>query len=184
MAPSTPSSSRISTAIARNLVACSRPWWAQKSRSAPPGRIARTAARAPQRSQRSAGETGGAAVVVVITSYPTPVRPVRFRTSPGVSPNTRPRENEPMSSQTVAPSRAENAPARADIPGRTLRGDRWWLQPLIIFLGFSAFIVYATYGAFDHHFVQSTHTRIFYADPYLSPFYSPCFSYGCPSDVA
>src|SRR3954451_9474377 len=84
MAPSTPSSSRISTAIARSLVACSRPWWAQKSRSAPPGRIARTEARAPHRSQRSAGETGGAAVVVVITSYPTPNTVGHFPLDPGV----------------------------------------------------------------------------------------------------
>src|SRR3954469_26054466 len=93
MAPRTPSSSRISTAIARSLVACSRPWWAQKSRSEPPGRTARTAARAPHRSQRSAGETGGAAVVVVITSYPTPDQVYPFRTCPGVSVSTRCREN-------------------------------------------------------------------------------------------
>src|SRR3954447_18911200 len=84
MAPSTPSSSRISTAISRSLVACSRPWWAQKSRSAPPGRIARTEARAPHRSQRSAGETGGAAAVVVITSYPTPNTVRHFPIGPGV----------------------------------------------------------------------------------------------------
>jgi len=76
------------------------------------------------------------------------------------------------------------AQPRAAIEARTLRQDRWWLQPLVIFIGFSAFVVYATYGAFDHHFVQSTHTRIFYADPYLSPFYSPCFAHGCPSNVS
>src|SRR5947209_978484 len=43
-APRTPSSSRISTAIARSLVAGSRPWWAQKSRSAPPGPLVAPAA--------------------------------------------------------------------------------------------------------------------------------------------
>src|SRR4051794_6836554 len=80
-------------ATARRRWACSRPWWAQKSRSEPPGSTARTAARAPHRSQRSAGETGGAAVVVVITSYPTPDQVYPFRTCPGVSVNTRCREN-------------------------------------------------------------------------------------------
>src|SRR3954469_2146905 len=80
-------------ATARRRWACSRPWWAQKSRSEPPGSTARTAARAPQRSQRSAGETGGAAGVVVITSYPTPDQVYPFRTCPGVSVNTRCQEN-------------------------------------------------------------------------------------------
>ena len=49
--------------------------------------------------------------------------------------------------------------------GETQRQDAWWLQPLAIFLGLSAFIVYATWAAF-----QGEHYR---AGPYLSPFYSP-----------
>src|SRR4051794_19155427 len=73
---------------------------------------------------------------------------------------------------------------RADIDERTLRRDRWWVQPLIIALGVTAFIVYFTWAAFDPHGVASTGKRIFYADPYLSPFYSPCFTNGCPTDVA
>jgi hypothetical protein len=73
---------------------------------------------------------------------------------------------------------------RADIEARTLRQDRWWLQPLIIAIGFTAFIVYSTWAAFDHHLVQSTGNRIFYSDPYLSPFYSPCLTNVCPDDVA
>ncbi len=49
--------------------------------------------------------------------------------------------------------------------GQTERRDIWWIQPLAIFLGFSAFILYSTWAAFqgdNYHF-----------GPYLSPFYSP-----------
>ncbi len=56
------------------------------------------------------------------------------------------------------------------VPGRrkfggTGRKDTWWLQPLVVFVGLSAFVVYATWAAF-----QGKH---YYAAPYLSPFYSP-----------
>ena len=84
----------------------------------------------------------------------------------------------------MSPRTDGEARPRADIKARTLRQDRWWLQPLIIAVGFSAFVVYSTWAAFDHHLVHSTGNRIFYADPYLSPFYSPCFTKGCPPDVA
>jgi hypothetical protein len=49
--------------------------------------------------------------------------------------------------------------------GATTRRDAWWLQPLLVFLVLSAFIVYSTWAAF-----QGTH---FEYGPYLSPFYSP-----------
>lgn len=49
--------------------------------------------------------------------------------------------------------------------GRTMRKDGWWVAPLLTFLGFSAFIVYSTWAAF-----QGEHYRF---GPYLSPFYSP-----------
>src|SRR5678815_1543704 len=47
----------------------------------------------------------------------------------------------------------------------TMRRDAWWVQPLVVFLGLSTFIVYATWAAF-----QGAHYR---SGPYLSPFYSP-----------
>lgn len=48
---------------------------------------------------------------------------------------------------------------------KTTRRDTWWLQPLVAFLGLSAFIIYATWAAFrGKHYT---------AGPYLSPFYSP-----------
>ena len=49
--------------------------------------------------------------------------------------------------------------------GETTRRDFWWVQPFAVFLGFSAFIVYATWAAF-----QGNHYEF---GPYLSPFYSP-----------
>ena len=49
--------------------------------------------------------------------------------------------------------------------GQTTRRDRWWVQPLLIFLGFSTFIVYSTWAAF-----QGEHYRF---GASLSPFYSP-----------
>jgi hypothetical protein len=52
--------------------------------------------------------------------------------------------------------------------GETSRPDKWWLQPLVVFLGLSAFIVYSTWAAF-----QGEHYTF---GPYLSPFYSPEFA--------
>lgn len=49
--------------------------------------------------------------------------------------------------------------------GETARKDTWWLQPLLVLLGLSAFIVYSTWAAFQ---------GVNYAyGPYLSPMYSP-----------
>jgi hypothetical protein len=53
--------------------------------------------------------------------------------------------------------------------GQTTRRDAWWLPPLLTFLGFSAFIVYSTWAAFQgkhYHFDLG-------GANYLSPFYSP-----------
>jgi hypothetical protein len=49
--------------------------------------------------------------------------------------------------------------------GATSRRDRWWVKPLCVFLGLSAFIVYSTWAAFQ----AANYTF----GPYLSPFYSP-----------
>ena len=49
--------------------------------------------------------------------------------------------------------------------GVTQRSDGWWVQPLAVFLGLSAFIVYTTWAAF-----QGEH---YHWGPYLSPLYSP-----------
>ena len=49
--------------------------------------------------------------------------------------------------------------------GETMRTDAWWFEPLVVFIGLSAFIVYSTWAAF-----QNAHYTF---GPYLSPFYSP-----------
>lgn len=49
--------------------------------------------------------------------------------------------------------------------GQTMRPDAWWVQPMLVFAGLSAFIVYSTWAAFQG-------TNYSYG-PYLSPFYSP-----------
>ena len=33
--------------------------------------------------------------------------------------------------------------------GQTSRRDTWWVQPLLTFLGLSAFVVYSTWAAFQ-----------------------------------
>jgi hypothetical protein len=64
-----------------------------------------------------------------------------------------------------------HTPGRAPITTRTLRIDRWWAYPASTFTVLLAFIVYSTYAALAN--------RDYYADPYLSPFYSPCLSWHC-----
>src|SRR5579859_1248867 len=49
--------------------------------------------------------------------------------------------------------------------GETTRPDRWWIQPVMVFLGLMAFVLYANWAAF-----QGQH---YHHDSYLSPFYSP-----------
>ena len=51
--------------------------------------------------------------------------------------------------------------------GETMRQDVWWLQPLVVFFGLSAFIAYSTWAAF-----QGVNYSF---GNYLSPFYSPEF---------
>jgi hypothetical protein len=49
--------------------------------------------------------------------------------------------------------------------GQTMRRDAWWVQPLAVFAGLSAFVLYSTWAAF-----QGDH---YHYGAYLSPFYSP-----------
>ncbi len=67
----------------------------------------------------------------------------------------------------IAPA-GTGTPGRARIDAKTLRTDRWWIQPLITVLVLVAFIIYSTIRAFMG--------SKFYKDPYISPFYSPCLS--------
>jgi hypothetical protein len=57
--------------------------------------------------------------------------------------------------------------------GQTARKDTWWVEPLLVFLGLSAFIVYSTWAA-----LQNAHYTF---GPYLSPFYSPLLMTKAPA---
>jgi|SRR4051794_3811966 hypothetical protein len=67
---------------------------------------------------------------------------------------------------------------RAKIDERTLRTDRWWLNPLLNGLALGAFLVYATVRLFwdKNYFVEEFH--------YIAPFYSPCLSSDCVEGTA
>lgn len=54
-------------------------------------------------------------------------------------------------------------------PEMTTRKDNWWLEPLLIATGFTAFIIYATYRVFEN--------GLYEYNQYLSPFYSPHFEF-------
>jgi hypothetical protein len=60
---------------------------------------------------------------------------------------------------------------RARIGAGTLRRDVWWLEPLVTVLVLAGFVAYGTWVAFAG--------RDYWADPYLSPFYSPCLAANC-----
>ncbi len=49
--------------------------------------------------------------------------------------------------------------------GQTTRRDAWWVQPLVVFIVITSFLVYATWAAFQNEFYAFGN--------YLSPFYSP-----------
>ncbi|MFC5993209.1 hypothetical protein ACFQE5_03165 [Pseudonocardia hispaniensis] len=75
-------------------------------------------------------------------------------------------------------SATDASAGRAQIAERTLRTDRWWLPPLVTLVGLSAWVIYATVRVFlqQWYFVAEYN--------YLSPFYSPCLSYGCVPEAA
>ena len=63
------------------------------------------------------------------------------------------------------------SPTRAKINERTLRTDKWWLQPLLTFGVLFSFVIYSTFRAFEG--------ANYYKDHLVSPFYSPCLSQAC-----
>ena len=51
--------------------------------------------------------------------------------------------------------------------GATARRDAWWIEPMLVAIGFGLFIVYATFRVFENNYYEW--------GPYLSPFFSPKF---------
>ncbi|OMI39953.1 hypothetical protein [Streptomyces sparsogenes] len=81
---------------------------------------------------------------------------------------------DPQARTTSGPDPAAHgvhAPSRAAVPARHLRTDRWWLAPAATAAGLFAFVVYSTWRAFSG--------ADYYAEPYVSPFYSPCVAQNC-----
>jgi hypothetical protein len=58
----------------------------------------------------------------------------------------------------------------------TLRKDTWWVEPLLTVVTLLGFVVYGMWTAFN--------PSGYYADPYLSPFYSPCLAANCEHATA
>ena len=78
--------------------------------------------------------------------------------------------------------------ASIDVPlkqggfGSTRRTDNWWVEPLLIFLGYLAFILYANYAVFTP--TCGPNNQPCYEVPgtsYLSPMYSPLLFTSAPS---
>jgi hypothetical protein len=65
---------------------------------------------------------------------------------------------------------------RAPIGARTLRRDRWWAQPATSFVVLVGFVIYSTWAAFQN--------ANYFADPYISPLYSPCIAKICAASGA
>ena len=79
-----------------------------------------------------------------------------------------------MSGVTTAPlDGGISGENRADIKARTLRTDRWWIQPAIVVAALLAFIIYSTWRAFENAY--------YFSEPLISPFYSPCLATSCVS---
>ncbi|HEV8651347.1 MAG TPA: hypothetical protein VG276_18615 [Actinomycetes bacterium] len=71
----------------------------------------------------------------------------------------------------MATSTTTDMQSRAGLGKGILRRDAWWLPPLVTVVVLAGFVVYGTWVAFIG--------RDYYADPYLSPFYSPCLAANC-----
>src|ERR1700694_4658324 len=54
---------------------------------------------------------------------------------------------------------------------RSERHDRGWIQPLLVVLVLTSFSIYALWAALQN--------ANYFAEPYLSPFYSPCLAQNC-----
>jgi hypothetical protein len=66
--------------------------------------------------------------------------------------------------ETAAPEVHSHSSAQVKT---TSRKDAWWVEPTLVATGFTIFIVYATFRAFENKFYEFGN--------YLSPFYSPKF---------
>jgi hypothetical protein len=77
--------------------------------------------------------------------------------------------------------------ASIDVPlkkigfGQTQRTDKWWVEPLLIFLGYLSFILYANYAVFSPNCTNGLPCYEVPGTSYLSPMYSPLLFTSMPS---
>jgi hypothetical protein len=77
--------------------------------------------------------------------------------------------------------------ASIDVPlkdggfGSTRRTDNWWVEPLLIFLGYLSFILYANYAVFNPMCGPNQPCYEVPGTSYLSPMYSPLLFTSAPS---
>jgi hypothetical protein len=76
---------------------------------------------------------------------------------------------------TAGHGNGASASRRAAITARTLRTDRWWVEPALTVLALVVFVVYSTLRAFEN--------AHYFAEPYISPFYSPCLTTACEGNT-
>ncbi len=85
-----------------------------------------------------------------------------------------------MTTTSARPAVSRPAGTRAEIPAKTLRSDRWWIEPALTVIGLTAWLVYGLV----HIMMQ----RWYFAEgpgySYLTPFYSPCVNNGCIPEAA
>lgn len=81
--------------------------------------------------------------------------------------------NATGSSGSGAPGPGVTAAGRASIERRTLRTDRWWLQPAATGILLTIFLIYTIIRVWmrQYYWVDQYH--------YLTPLYSPCISTSC-----
>lgn len=78
--------------------------------------------------------------------------------------------------QTVAGTPVTLGGRRGGPDVKTLRKDRWWVQPTITVVVLTAFIVYTTWAVFvNRDYYYGVHRDL------ISPFFSPCIVNGCTS---
>lgn len=65
--------------------------------------------------------------------------------------------------------------------GTTMRTDRWWVEPLLIFLGYSAFLIYANYAILIPEVSPGVPAYEVPGTNYLAPLYSPLLFPNAPS---
>ena len=84
---------------------------------------------------------------------------------------------DPASSAGGSRPHGVGSPGRATIAEKTLRVDRWWVQPVVTFTLLVLWLLYAL--------VRTSMQRYYFVEPYhyLTPFYSPCVTASCLPDA-